>query len=735
MKNDDGVKLIYRLIYQLITAGMCMAAILCTIAGTESLRFDIAVLVIVSAAGIMIFTVLDKKIVLASGAVLFVYGMVRAFKMVPSAIYYANDVYDSIFNRELAILAEDVAVEKVYELMEALIYLTLLFSWLIVLNVRFIHSMAMAVVMSASLPMVYTAALAVPSGIVWVAVTVYIVGVAASDNIRAAMAAEAAVACIGAVIILALSGSYTKPEIFVDIQSRTNVFAKNYLGIDLELLQFDGTNGMSVTGTATSVTNGGRLGNRDEVHLSNSVVGYINTPDMGKTQYIRAYVADRYMDSDNTWKSDGMQNQTDTLKEDIYDRGNISRSVFSRYLRNVSVPGKSATDEMFYDIEKSAYSQLYEDIYRYNSTEARSGLMEARQNYLEVPAVVENAISDVVASRKADTLAEKISTINYVERFLENNYSYTLSPGRVPDGEDFASYFLTESKKGYCTYFATAATLILRHYGIPARYVEGYMITEDDIASQTSGAGADTRSKVNVYAKDAHAWTEVYLDGVGWLVLDATPAAAMRAAAERQLANVNNNQDNAADGASDADDNSDSGEDATEETTADTAVSGGEDTASDGAGTGGDGTVSGGSGLGKALIALLCIVCTAAGILAVIYALKRRADNHRKKTENSGDILIIYKSLERLQQYAGMNRPAYMDHIAYARYMEKSNAVFRRNEYLDITKTAVTIMYSGGRYEADVDEKMVKHYICIRDYLYSKMPAPRRLYVKYILAL
>lgn len=86
MKNDDGVKLIYRLIYQLITAGMCMAAILCTIAGTDSLRFDIAVLVIVAAAGIIIFTVLAKKIVLASGAVLFVYGMVRAFNILRSAI-------------------------------------------------------------------------------------------------------------------------------------------------------------------------------------------------------------------------------------------------------------------------------------------------------------------------------------------------------------------------------------------------------------------------------------------------------------------------------------------------------------------------------------------------------------------------------------------------------------------------------------------------------------------------
>lgn len=64
-------------------------------------------------------------------------------------------------------------------------------------------------------------------------------------------------------------------------------------------------------------------------------------------------------------------------------------------------------------------------------------------------------------------------------------------------------------KMGY--YVATAAEAF-RAYGIPTRYVEGYYLSGDDIPSEASGINKLTGA-------DAHAWVEVYFDGVGWLPL------------------------------------------------------------------------------------------------------------------------------------------------------------------------------------------------------------------------
>lgn len=83
---------------------------------------------------------------------------------------------------------------------------------------------------------------------------------------------------------------------------------------------------------------------------------------------------------------------------------------------------------------------------------------------------------------------------------------------------DFVSQLLNGSRRGYSVHYATLATLLLRACGVPARYVEGYLVT----AGQAS-AMADGESLV-LTEKNAHAWAEFYLDGVGWLPFDTTPA-------------------------------------------------------------------------------------------------------------------------------------------------------------------------------------------------------------------
>lgn len=102
-----------------------------------------------------------------------------------------------------------------------------------------------------------------------------------------------------------------------------------------------------------------------------------------------------------------------------------------------------------------------------------------------------------------------------IRSYLADNFSYTLEVETPPADRDFVTYFL-ESGEGYCTYFATALTVLLRSAGIPARYVEGFLVPRSVTSPMRELTG-----------ENGHAWTEVWFDGLGWVPLDATPSAAL----------------------------------------------------------------------------------------------------------------------------------------------------------------------------------------------------------------
>ncbi len=135
---------------------------------------------------------------------------------------------------------------------------------------------------------------------------------------------------------------------------------------------------------------------------------------------------------------------------------------------------------------------------------------EAAKHYLQIPDHIQKEIYDI-ARRATDGLETPYEKALALQNYLRRNYRYSLDVQEPPDDVDFIAWFLIGEKQGYCTYFASAMTMLCRIAGLPARYVTGYVALPND-----SGVTVVT-------GQHAHAWTEVYLNGFGWLAFDPTP--------------------------------------------------------------------------------------------------------------------------------------------------------------------------------------------------------------------
>lgn len=121
---------------------------------------------------------------------------------------------------------------------------------------------------------------------------------------------------------------------------------------------------------------------------------------------------------------------------------------------------------------------------------------------------------DVTGSLGVYEVAKRIRSV------LETNTYYakekSLLDQEVPENEDLLTAFLHGEHTGNSAYYASAAVLAFRSFDIPARYAEGYFMSSHSIEA-ADGA------PVQLTSSDAHAWAEVYMDGMGWVPVDVTP--------------------------------------------------------------------------------------------------------------------------------------------------------------------------------------------------------------------
>ncbi len=127
------------------------------------------------------------------------------------------------------------------------------------------------------------------------------------------------------------------------------------------------------------------------------------------------------------------------------------------------------------------------------------------ENYLDIDNATLSYMNTII--RKQRLKASDDDVIQKVSNYIQNAAKYDMYYDTALDAEEnVVIAFLDEYKIGNASHYATAATLLFRALGIPARYVEGFFVEADatDITNPT------------------HAWVEIYLDGIGWVHVEVT---------------------------------------------------------------------------------------------------------------------------------------------------------------------------------------------------------------------
>lgn len=303
----------------------------------------------------------------------------------------------------------------------------------------------------------------------------------------------------------------------------------------------------------SSGVHGGKLSNVKEVRDYNETHLYLDiSSDLNAPLYIRGYVGSNYTGSG--WKEltdsqneEGLATGMDLISlssqyyqllQELYNSEDVS--VARRDLVISDVDANSAFSYIPYGTDLTAYTagdpfDAYpkEDTDReifsmyYMNTQRLSNIKKletaaalntsdasyrsfADSVYLTLPTKGLDSFYAEYSGKQFESIADCVA---FVRSTLGAHASYTKAPGSTPRGEDYVEYFLYENKQGVCTHFASAAVLLFRLYGIPARYVEGYLVRE---LSAENGAQA-------IMDDCAHAWAEIYIDGAGWIPIEVTP--------------------------------------------------------------------------------------------------------------------------------------------------------------------------------------------------------------------
>lgn len=316
----------------------------------------------------------------------------------------------------------------------------------------------------------------------------------------------------------------------------------------------------STDGDGKSVIENENLGQVDGINYLYKEMIQADVPAYVSRVYIKQFIGKDY--ANNSWneisKNDtaeidellrnynsSAQEMTSALIDEQMKAGNgnvLKNHMSIRYTgmqrSHQLMPIYSFTEEEKYFDYESYYNKIEEDIYFeyfYVDLSAVDSMIveqnyveQAYRNYvyntyLKTDSKCEKQFRELLKTFKTDTYSDVLLLAEFIRQHLMDRCTYTLTPGRIPSGEDFVDYFYNTSKKGYCTYFATTAVMMLRSKGVPARYVTGFSFKPDENVIDSFKTFGEEMNRVSVDDSHAHAWIEFYVDGFGWVEFDVTP--------------------------------------------------------------------------------------------------------------------------------------------------------------------------------------------------------------------
>ncbi len=163
--------------------------------------------------------------------------------------------------------------------------------------------------------------------------------------------------------------------------------------------------------------------------------------------------------------------------------------------------------------EKESWELWYESYVAEHYLECPAGMPEVKKVAEEIRTYERDFFS---IEGKESVNFYRINKAYQVADWMRRNTVYSLELPKLPKGSDVVEFFLGTSRQGYCMHYASASALILRELGVPARYVSGYVVGNYK-KSEVSGMYEAT-----VLDSYAHAWVEIYLEGIGWIPVEVT---------------------------------------------------------------------------------------------------------------------------------------------------------------------------------------------------------------------
>ncbi len=136
-----------------------------------------------------------------------------------------------------------------------------------------------------------------------------------------------------------------------------------------------------------------------------------------------------------------------------------------------------------------------------------------QMHYLKLPRSKISRRLKLLIKRLTQNVQTPFEKAIIMRNYLRENFQYKQFSKQVPANREAVDFFIFELREGHCEYFASSLTVMARLAGLPARVATGF----------SPGNYNALTGYFEVHEYHAHAWTQIYIEKIGWITFDATP--------------------------------------------------------------------------------------------------------------------------------------------------------------------------------------------------------------------